>query len=367
MNTIRTYRWPLIGVVLLVLALLFTSLSTPPHDEIVIGVLVPLTGKSASLGERVKAGIEIGVEELRSEGIAVRVIFEDDKGEAPTAVTAARKLMETDGVRMIIGTVKSDAMLAVAPITEESEVILLSPTAGADSISQAGDFVFRVIETPNIHGEAAAAYIGAEKRTALFVANAANAQSYGAAFRASFKGDLVFDAPYSQNAIDFRTEIAKAKSAGAEAFYLAIATAKDAGLLVKQIRESGFTGPVMVSVAAEAKEFFDAAGPYAEGTAITASFFSASSSPGGSFNTRFRELTGSDGDGFAANGYDAVMLLGRATKKCGTDSSCIRDVLYATKEYEGAGGTLTFDRNGDVAKPVQLKIAQEGRFVLAQP
>jgi len=260
--------------------------------------------------------------------------------------------------------VKSDAMLAVAPITEGEQVLLVSPTAGAAAISQAGDFVFRVIELPDVHGKAAAARIGADVPTALLIANAANAQSYGNAFRGNFTGRIVHESTYNQNDLDFRTDIAKANAAGAEAFYLAISTAKDAGILVKQIRESGFTGTIVSGVATDAKEFFDAAGQYAEGTLITAPFFNPSTKAGAAFNTRYKALTGNEGEGFAANGYDSMLLINGAIEKCGNeDTSCMRDFLYGTKEYEGSGGTLSFDMNGDVEKPVTLKVARDGKFV----
>lgn len=353
----------ILGILALVLVggLLLSPLS-PARPETTIGVLVPLTGSSAGIGERVKAGIEVGVAEINETGGNIRVVFEDDKGDATTAVSAARKLIDTDGVHVIIGTVKSDAMLAVAPITEEKQIILLSPTAGAAAISQAGDFVFRVIELPDVHGRTAAAHIG-DVPTALFVANAANAQSYGKAFKDNFKGGIVHEVAYNQNDLDFRTDIAKSK--GAEAFYLAVATAKDAGVLVKQIRESGFTGSIMASVAADAKEFFDAAGQHAEGTRITTSFFDPSTNAGAAFNARYKAATGNEGDGFAANGYDSIMLISKALGRCGSgDTACIRDFLYGTREYEGAGGTPSFDMNGDVEKPVTLKVARGGKFVL---
>ena len=112
-------------------------------------------------------------------------------------------------------------------------------------------------------------------------------------------------------------------------------------------------------------EFFDAAGTYAEGTLITTSFFDPSTEAGATFNARYKILTGNEGDGFAANGYDSIMLINNALKDCRSeDSSCLRDFLYGTKEYPGAGGTLSFDANGDVQKPVTIKVAQSGRFVL---
>ena len=347
-------------------------ISHQTKGQVTVGVLVPLTGPSAGIGERVKRGIEAGLQEVKdTHGYPFTVVIEDDKGDAPTAVSAAQKIITTDGVHVIIGTVKSDAMLAVAPITEQDHAILLSPTAGADKISQAGDYVFRLIELANAHGDAATAYLNGKgvTRAALFVAQASNAQSYGAAFEKSFAqegGTITSKTPYDQTSTDFRTDIAKALKEKPDAVYLGGATAKDAGRMVRPIREAGFTGLVMESVAADAKEFFDTAGPAGEGTVITASFFDASSTAGATFNRYYRAIAGVDGDGFAANGYDAVVLISKALEKChgDTDTACIRDFLYATKDYQGAGGMFSFDANGDVTKPVAIKVAHDNAFVL---
>lgn len=56
------------------------------------------------------------------------------------------------------------------------------------------------------------------------------------------------------------------------------------------------------------------------------------------------------------NGYDAVMMLkygiDRATAY---DATKIKDALYTLRDFQGASGLMSFDRNGDVDKPFGLK------------
>ncbi len=336
-----------------------------------VGVMVPLTGPSASFGERVRNGVMLALQDISKDGKtpAISPVFEDDKGDAATAVTVAHKLIDVDGLHVIIGTVKSDAMLAVAPITEKDKVILFSPTAGAASITQAGDFVFRNIETPAIHGNTDASFFSDHKvgKAAVFIANASNAQGYGNAFTQSFgsRGTIVSTTTYNQSDTDFHTMLAKALSFRPDGIYIGVATAKDGGLLAKQIRELGFKGLIMESVAADAKEFFDTAGPSAEGVYVSTSYFDPSTEPSQSYNEEFRSTYGASSDAFAANAYDATMLLYAAMQKCGGDdkTECIRDYLYATKNYAGVSGATSFDVNGDVMKLVEIKRAEGGMFV----
>jgi|TARA_B100000315_G_scaffold244387_1_gene268893 branched-chain amino acid transport system substrate-binding protein len=41
----------------------------------------------------------------------------------------------------------------------------------------------------------------------------------------------------------------------------------------------------------------------------------------------------------------------------------IKQFLLSVKNYAGAGGTLSFDKNGDVQKPVLIKTVKNGEFV----
>ena len=52
--------------------------------------------------------------------------------------------------------------------------------------------------------------------------------------------------------------------------------------------------------------------------------------------------------GFLPSAYDAVMVLADAIRRAQSqDREKIRDTLAATKSFQGATGTITFDENGD--------------------
>lgn len=358
-TTSLSITWIGLAVIAGVGAILLSRAVLPHQQGYTIGVMVPLTGASASIGENVRDGAELAAKDIAAHGGSVRLLIEDDKGDSPTAVSIAHKFIDTEHVHAILGPVKSDPLLAIAPITEKDKVVVLSPTAGAAAITSAGDFVFRNIETPTIHGRYDADFLTAHgaKTAAVLTANASNAQSYSTAFAASYEGagTIVMASSYDQNATDFRATLAKALAVKPQGIYVGVATAKDAGLIVKQARELGYSGLIMLSIAADTKGFLDIAGASAEGAYVSASYFDPSKDPA---------ITSS----FEANAYDATMLLYAAMQQCGGDSKteCIRDYLYATKEYPGLGGSTTFDGNGDVVKPVMIKIVRNGALVPAR-
>src|SRR5437762_3534525 len=102
----------LVVIIIAVGVLIYTR---APHDgkTILIGSSLPLTGKSASLGERVEKSMNIALEEVNANAdYKFKVIYEDDKGDPTTAVTIANKFISSDGVKIMIGLPKSDPLLA---------------------------------------------------------------------------------------------------------------------------------------------------------------------------------------------------------------------------------------------------------------
>ena len=73
----------------------------------------------------------------------LELIVEDSQCSAKEAVTAYRKLTDVDGVKVILGTSCSGAMLGVAPLAEADGVILFSGLASSPDIANAGDYIFR--------------------------------------------------------------------------------------------------------------------------------------------------------------------------------------------------------------------------------
>ena len=61
-----------------------------------------------------------------------------------------------------------------------------------------------------------------------------------------------------------------------------------------------------------------------------------------------------------ANAYDIIILMADAIEQ-GTD---LKEFLYAVEDYDGAGGTLTIDENGDAIKDFQLMVIRNGEFVV---
>ena len=122
----------------------FTTLS----GDISVGVVLPLSGRLASsFGEPMDHGLQLALEEINigQRGDArIKFIVEDDMSTVDGAVAAYRKLIDQDGVSVILGPATSSMTKEAFPIAQESSVVAISPTSAARGLSAIGDFVFRV-------------------------------------------------------------------------------------------------------------------------------------------------------------------------------------------------------------------------------
>ena len=75
-------------------------------------------------------------------GRMLELVVEDSKCSAQDAINAYKKLTDVDGMKIILGTSCSGAMLGVAPLAEADGVVLFSGLASNPDIANAGDYIF---------------------------------------------------------------------------------------------------------------------------------------------------------------------------------------------------------------------------------
>ena len=172
-------------------------------------------------------------------------------------------------------------------------------------------------------------------------------------------GKIVATETYEQSARDFKSQLTKIKAKNPDALY--IVSYSEGGLIAKQARELGMEMPFFAPEVFESKDILDAGGDAVEGVVFTKPKFDAEAPQSAAVIAKYKEAYAEDPE-FAAymtNAYDATMLIAQALEE-GKD---IKRFLYDLKEYDGAGGKLTIDQNGDAVKDFQLMIIEAGKFV----
>ena len=95
-----------------------------------IGVMESLTGPGETYGTVAVRAKQMAADEINAaggiDGRMLELIVEDSKCGAQDAISAYKKLTSVDGMKIILGTSCSGAMLGVAPLAEADGVVLFS-------------------------------------------------------------------------------------------------------------------------------------------------------------------------------------------------------------------------------------------------
>jgi len=337
-----------------------------------IGAILPMTGQASGYGKWMERGIDLAVEDVNaSGGISGRkleVIVEDSKSDNRAGVDAANKLTSVDHVPVIMTTL-TGVTQAVIPVTERSKVILFT-SATAPGLTEQGKYVFR--NATNVANEVDRMVSACKDdlhlgRVAMIYLNnpvGVWAHDYFRKSFASIGGELVAAQSFQPDATDFRTQLLRVKAADPEALY--IMGYQQDGLIMKQARELGIRCQFLGAIDCELPEVIRIAGPAAEGTIYTKASFDATSGDAAvrSFAVRYRERYGEEPEVYGATMYDATRIIADAIRAVGTNPDRLRAHILAIKGYLGVSGTTTFLPNGDVQKPVELKMIKDGKYVV---
>jgi branched-chain amino acid transport system substrate-binding protein len=347
----------------------FTSLSAA--QEIAVGVIAPLTGVRSDAGEYIRSALAIARDEIQadpSRPLKFRFIIEDSRYEPQNAVTAIHKLIEIDKARFIIGAYGSAETLAVAPIAERSSTILISPGSQAAEISQAGDYIFRLMHNVAYEAPWFARFIAPRLRNGridFLTISTGIGPSYLNYFRPALEqhgGELGIVGEFSASDTDFRSHLLRLKAAGAADLFL-MSTPAQLPLILRQSSQLGFR-PQFYNIGVEGQEIVKQTPELAAGLLYPYSYDSEAGEPAVvTFHQEYLDRFKVIPDAVAANSYDAAQLLNRCANERGPEPSKVRDCLYAVRDYHGASGTFSIDSSGDAQRQLFVKTIRHGRFV----
>ena len=337
--------------------------SPPISDEpFVIGAMDALTGVGESYGNPIQQAKLLAMEEINAaggiNGRMLVIIFEDSKCAAQDAITAYRKLTDVDGVKIILGTTCSGAMLGAAPLAEEEGVIMLSASATSPDIAQAGDYIFRTaindlqlgIDIGNTM------WVDGIRTLATITESTDYAEGARRTSVARFEelgGTVVAAEAYSTDAIDFRSQLTKLINENPDAILLAAQGEVSGGTIVKQARELGYDGPMYSEVVPTQPDALSIAGDAATGLKAVVPDEDLGTDTGRSFLINFEARFGyvAPLPWFQGSAYDDVYIAAECLRQTGDDqdTGAFRDCLYGLTHSGAIGDNYSFDANGDVA------------------
>lgn len=198
-----------------------------------VGYISPITGNFAIAGQEMVDGWNLYWDMNGAEvnGVTIETIVEDDAGNPEMSLTKAKKLVESDGVDVVVGPLLANTALAVASYTASAGVPNLHPVSAADDITQreANDLTLRTGSMSgsqmNYPGGVWAADEGHQTAVTLCPDYAFGWESC-AGFKQGFEqngGEVVAQYWFPNGTSDFSTYVSQIQSANADIAFVATA------------------------------------------------------------------------------------------------------------------------------------------------
>lgn len=345
------------------------------NTEYFIGCTGPLTGDASSYGVSVQEGATLAVEQINANGglngKTFKFDMKDDKAAAADAQSGYDMLYEA-GMQISIGSVTSGSCASFAEKAAADNLFFITPSASAANVIEGKDNAFRVCFGDPDQGKLAAQEFqkrGYENIGVIYDTSDPYSSGIFEAFEAEMK-DLgltytvqTFDA---ENKKDFSTQAEALKDS--DVIFLPIYYT-EAGLIAKAASAKGseallFGCDGLDGVADQVDDTVTNEIQY-----ITPFDAASTVEATKSFVDAYTEKYGKTPDQFAADGYDAIMVIYEAMKAAGVDDVTIapdalcdlvvKAITDSSFTYTGATGTMTWDVSGACNKvPTIVTLAQ---------
>jgi len=329
-------------------------------DEIVICAIDSTSGDFSIMSTPKHFAYQMAADEINGaggvDGRPLELVVEDSQCSAQGAVAAYRKLTSVDGVRIILGTSCSGAMLGAAPLAEADGVILFSGLASNPDIARAGDYIFRtqISDVEVGIGTGNLLWDDGVRSLATITESTDYAEGVRRTTVEQFEkrgGQVVAAERFSSDITDFRTQLSKLIAAEPGALHLSPQSEFAAGTILKQARELGYDGPVYAETVSVGTTALEIAGAAADGMKAIVSDLAPDNEKGQQVLTSFRERYDYVTlPWHLGSAYDNVYIAAECLKQTGDDQDAdgFRDCLYGISWSGAIGDNYSFDADGEV-------------------
>lgn len=350
----------------------------PPKNlkEVRLGFLGPLEGSDMiALGKQMLNGATLAIEEANDKegynGIPFKLMIHNDVGLWGAAANEVVKMYD-EKVWAWLGSIDDIVSHVALRATLKMEIMMVNtgdpdPTFTETKIPWA----IRVISDDRQSGYALASYIF-EKMKHERVAVIRSNNRYGRVGIMEYSGvatrlghPMMIEERFDNGETDFTMQLDNIKRVAPDAI-LIWANAKEAALILKQIRKMGMEQPIYGSDRMVSPEFLEIAGKHAEGIVTTSQYNPTANIPElKAFKTNYFKRFGLEPDVFATHAYDGMNLIIKAIHKVGLNRVLIRDVLSDLKtfqNYQGITGKIVFDNTLNDIGEIWMAEVKNGKF-----
>jgi branched-chain amino acid transport system substrate-binding protein len=332
-------------------------------DPVRIGTILSVSGPAAFLGQDMKDGTKLAVDEINDaggiDGRKIDWIFYDAQSQSQQAIAEARRLLSNDGVDIIVGGGSmSGIALAIAPMAEAAKVPFVSTEGASAIVNPVSDhrWSFKSTVDDYLVLHRAADYF--DKKGLRKIALLADTSGFGQGATEQLKIvakernlDAIYES-FTPSDTDLVPQLGRIRDAGAQA--ILCWTVTPAGVVfLKQAQQLGLDEKLTLihSYGFVAGKYMELAGRAAANLLLLSQkFVIGDQLPDAdpikpkiaalteSFKHRFNRVPNQ----FVAQTYDAIYLARLALLKGGADREKVRAAMEEIRDYRSASGIFSF-------------------------
>jgi len=363
----------IIGVVIIVILIIVLSISQKPKatGPITIGVIAPLTGPGAALGEFAKNVVNMTLEKINSEGGVngqpIKLVYEDDQCDPAKSVSAMQKLINVDRVKIVLETTCSSGVISSVPIATQNNVFVFSSFATSGNLKNISSLFARTIPSEVGLSKALADYSISKgwKKIGIIQESSEYSEAMTAVFESSLatSGIQIAKEKFDIKSTDLRTSLAKLKSENPDALFLVPSTPASAEIILNSLKTMQWNVQLIGNpLLGAGTEVFAKNKDLLEGMIIAEQKPGPDTAEYISFKDEYKNRYGKafPYETYAQATRDMLYILKDGLKKYGDDPQKIAAWVRTIKDYPGFSGNVTIDESGDRVGGHVVKVVKNG-------
>ena len=339
-------------------------------EPVKIGMITTLSTKAGYLGEEIRDGFQLAIDQEGGKlgGVPVELLVDDDGRKPEKAKQIADRFIQRDKVKILTGIVFSNVAIAVVPKVVRQDVIYVSPNAGPSLLAGKGCHAnyFNVAYQNDNLDEVVGKYVTAAgfKNVYLLAPNYPAGKDHLAGFKRYYKGKIAGEVYTKLGQSDYAAEIAALRAAKPDAVFFFLPGGMGINFL-KQYAQAGLnqTIPVFGPAFSFDERLLQAVKDAALGVKNGSQWsHDLDNLANRQFVAAFRQTYGRTPTLYASQGYDAARLLGSALKAVGGDVSktdALREAIRKA-DFPTVRGQFAFAPNQHPVQDLYIREVVKG-------
>ncbi len=372
-------KWA-VSLMTVAFGLVVTGYGMAAGGTITLGVVGPLTGDQAEVGQEMINAIKMATEEFNASGAmkgwTISLNIQDDLGNPNQAALIAQKFVD-QAVTAVVGHWGSGTTAAGIPIYQKARIPVLAPTPSNPALIKLPDhsFIFRTADSQEMEGKVLAdLFVNKlkKKKIAILYSNddwGKSNHKFLVENLSLLKADIVYDKSYTPGKdIDFQAPLTAIQAANPDLLYFG-AYYNDCALLTRQAREMGMNQTISGSGVDYSDALIQLGGKASEGMYLDTLFFPESPDPRDRvFIKNFTAKYGKAPTDNASEAYEGAKVMLEAVRQGGTDREKVRSALEGMTNFVAFNRPVSFspaNHNSFNSHYITLQV-KNGKFVAVQ-